>query len=218
MKKEQIQARPRDKRKFIILGALALFMVLTISLSWVFWAADIGGSSTDGNINIGVGQAETTDTVLSFNSVDALHDGEAASESNRLIPTAITRGENDIHTITFTADLSWAEVAGQSNVADITGVEANLEFSYEFLIGGQVFGNDGGAWTNREGFDDFTGEVPNLFNLDHNVPATIVGNAAAVTVTFTVSMNIPFDQAMYNLVAGSDLSIVLSFNVANIAL
>ena len=207
---EQTTKKPIGKKKFIILGALLMAMILSIGLTWTFWSAGIGGAGDDTGINIGVGTADNTLTQISLTP--------AGSGQGTLIPGAIPLRDGDTHAVEFTVNVVWNAQAGQQNPHALTGVEGTLAVSLVSIIADGQYN-----LTNATGFENrntdptasqrYYTDAP-LFVVEFIDTHTIIGNdSAGVTVNFRVTMNIPYNQAMYNQVAGNDIVLTFNFNV-----
>jgi len=206
---QAVEKKPKSKRKLIILGALALFMILTIGMTWAFWSAGIDYATNDRDVNINIGTADRTVTVITLN--------DNFTQGGYLIPFAITPNANQVNEINFDITVAWNAAAGSTAAQSdaLTGVVGNLLVELDgIFIGTTNVANEMG-WANR----DLAANAPQryidpapLFVVTFTENHSIIGNdTTGVTFSVNVRMNIPYNRAMYDLVAGEQIRLAFAF-------
>jgi len=228
MQNQETNKRRFGKKKFAILGALAMMMVLTIGLTWAFWSAGVAVDDANRNVNIGVGQAAVVNTLVNLSDTDLAVQG-------RLIPQGLNHvTDGNTQVITFSITASWITQVTSDQDA-ITGLEGTLAVNLASIrfaeddgttLGDFIYNTDVDnvvampiGFRNRNasivGDGRYYEDAP-LFEVTAvPVTTTIIGNdTTGVVVNFTVRMNFPRNEAMYELIANSNIVLGFNFSVA----
>jgi len=203
------EIKTKSRKKLIMIGALALFMILSISLTWAYWAGTINGTNTDRDLNVDIGSGGNINTQLTLT-------GDQGPQG-LLVPYGL--GANlqlgQVRSVSFTINASWAAAPGADPSNLVQGIASTVTANVAEIRVGATDLTDAMGWRNRvveNGVATFTEAAP-LFEVEFAPPTQeIIGGGAAVPVEVTITMNFPYDRAMYVLV--SDYSLVFTINLS----
>ena len=235
-------ARRRTK-KIVALSVLALFMALSIGLTFTFWQAGIIGSSNNRGdhpgINIGTAHPVDTEVVLS---------AFTSNQGDALIPQAVFAFGNPVEiedatdNVTLRIPVLWQPDPMEATPNLLSGVTSTLRVTAAPTV--RIY-NDAGteigtientptsAWSNRDtstmvDADRYTGDA-SLFEFFFSTVATTESTFAGATGTtiagntslpiyITVRMNIPRDRTDFNLLTNNEVRFTFTFTVDNVLL
>lgn len=232
-------AAKRRTKKVIALSALALFMALTIGLTWTFWQLGVGNAADPLNLTVNIGISGEISTFIDF---------AGRKDGGNLIPQhySIPRtDEYDVRYVEFEINVTWlADLPQPSTTAEEEAANLalnNAPGTLRATVASFVFGNydllHADAFAERAPAGDFTGNA-DLFEIELDPEALeevaptpgvpiIAGCDVPVAVTITVRMNIPRQtdvrvfqsgetvnlsgQEIYNLISGSEGRLTINF-------
>lgn len=168
---------------------LALLLIVSIGGIYAYWAGEVSNPSDDTeNLNVTIGQGQNVQTTLDVTSA-------LANEGKKLVPagkTAVSVGgkEANVESLKATYTVKWTEDT-TNIITEQDKIEGTLKVDAKS--------------------NDSTGLVQ--VQVDP-ASATITADGQAVEVTVTVTMNEPADKAQYDQIAGQNITVDLTFSVA----
>lgn len=232
--KKGYAARRRTKNA-IILSALALFMALTIGLTWTFWQGQLNDAYLEHPLNVIIGEAGDLNTIVHLDTA-AFGDGSLIPQES----TNILGGPTDVHYLEITIPVRWNLHDNVADRAALSGRQGTLTVeALSFMFDGTSDDHDMLNVVGREYRDPLTGlyegtaplfEISIWYHAD-STPATVLNerteipdegvliiggdgmNATPVYITIRIVMNIPWDVDMYNIVAGETGVLTVNFEI-----
>jgi len=197
----------KNKKRTILIALLAMMMIATIAMSWVFWSAGIGGDDDDGLFNIRIGDAGQISTTLTAQDI--------AGTPGNLIPHDVTpRADDEVNSIRGVFEVTWAATNAADN-SYMIGEASNLTAEVSSIeIGGVNFEHLFNVSFDVVGANDinYVGGTPLGSGTD------IYGyiGASAVYVRVTITMNRPADRDEFLAVRNQIANFTFTFSVEDI--
>lgn len=181
----------KKRQKFILIAILMLLVSASVGGAYAYWAGSVNvPAQEDDTIAINIGEGKAINTVLTVNG-----DGGAADKV--LVPEGQTANSETtagtpVEEVTFTYKVTWDEVEG--NAEGTTGTLAVTKSSVT------IGENTDNAISNHV-----------VVDIAPASPAVTIGEETTVTVKITLTG--PANKADYDLIAGKEISVTLTFNV-----
>eukprot|EP01155_Anaeramoeba_flamelloides_P011079 Anaeramoba_flamelloidesa327141_154.p3 GENE.a327141_154~~a327141_154.p3 ORF type:complete len:190 (+),score=16.59 a327141_154:752-1321(+) len=186
------------KKRNLVIGLLVTLAVALTGATFAFWASGITGNNDTEAVTIAVGEGEAVTTTVAVTS--------ASSSALPLVPDSRDDdGTTTVGSVTFTFDVVWA---GTSSATDTAGATGDLVMTTPVLTGLQ-----------SDGLTPLDAPELGLFTVTTSyvaTPSVTYGSTTQITVTVTFTTE-PANQAQYDLVADSDLSLSVTFTVNNVS-
>jgi len=174
------------KQRKLVIGLLVILAVAVSGFTFAFWAGSLTGNNAveSNTINIGTGEAVTTEVVLS-----------ASQDTGVLVPAGRADDSveaNAVEQVVFSFVVDWNDTVSNDSfdgdLGNIAVVVDNVQINGSTTNAGLVNTVVGGA-------------------------TTVALNGATATVTVTVTLTEPADQTTYNAVAGQPITFDVTITV-----
>ena len=183
------------RSKNLVVALLVVVALAVSGFTYAYWASVVNAPSNgvaEGTIAVGSGDAVTTTVTLTgdnFTGGDLVPAGFAGSGEVESVPVSFT--------IAWNADaLVDASLTGSTSTATLTVTP---------------------VVTVMQGAVDVTASVGSLVVVTAGANASsITLGAAAITISYTVTLTEPSTVALYDLLANSDITIVFTFVVSSV--
>lgn len=187
------------KKRGLVIGLLVMLAVITSGFTYAFWAGQVQtpiNGTVNGVINVGEGNNVTTTVALTG---DAFTGGE-------LVPAGFDNDGGEVDEVILTFTVAWnvlssagASLDDSASLADLTitptvVVKDELDADVTATVGTYVL------------------VTPNVANADE-----ITLGAAAITISFTVTLTEPDTIAHYNALKNGTIEIEFEFAISNVS-